>query len=116
MFGQGGELMDVMAIAADGLAMTLAGSDQAFTCTKGQSLLTAMIAARRTVIKVGCRNGGCGVCRVRVLSGSYLSEKMTRSRISEADEAQRIVLACRILPGSDLTFEPLPLNAAASGV
>ena len=94
--------------------MTLTGDDRTFTCRQGQSLLTAMIACGRTGIKVGCRNGGCGVCRVRVLSGNYASEKMTRSRISEADEAQGIVLACRILPDSDLTFEPLPLKSAGA--
>lgn len=94
--------------------MTPAGSDQPFACRHGQSLLTAMIAAGQSGIKVGCRNGGCGVCRVRVLAGSYASEKMTRSRISEADEAQGIVLACRIMPGTDLTFEPLPLKSAGA--
>ena len=92
--------------------MTPAGEGQPFACKPGQSLLTAMIMAGRTTIKVGCRNGGCGVCRVRVLAGSYASEKMTRSRISEADEAAGIVLACRIMPGSDLSFEPLPLKSA----
>lgn len=92
--------------------MTAAQGGEDFACRPGQSLLTAMIMAGRTAIKVGCRNGGCGVCRVKVLSGNYASEKMTRSRISEADEAQGIVLACRIMPSSDLTFEPLPLKPA----
>lgn len=104
-----------MMVAAPGqMAMTPVGNDRPFACRPGVSLLTAMIAAGRTGIKVGCRNGGCGVCRVRVASGSYASEKMTRSRISEADEAQGIVLACRILPETDLTFEPLPLTPAGA--
>ena len=94
------------------LAMSLQGGDGAFACRAGQPLLTAMIAARQTTIKVGCRNGGCGVCRVKVIDGQYDSQKMSRSRISEEDEAQGIVLACRILPTSDLVFEPLPLKAA----
>lgn len=97
------------------MAMTMAGSDQSFACREGQSLLTAMIDARRTGIKVGCRNGGCGVCRVKVTAGSYVSQKMTRSRISEEEEARGIVLACRIIPGSDLAFEPLPLKPAGAG-
>ena len=95
---------------SDKWAIAIAGGEAEFACTAEQSLLTAMIAARQSAIKVGCRSGGCGVCRVRVLEGRYQSQKMTRSCISEADEAEGIVLACRILPQSNLRVEPLPLT------
>jgi ferredoxin len=88
----------------------VAGADDAFACPAGQTLLAAMIASRQSGITVGCRNGGCGVCRVRVATGHYESQKMTRSRISEEDEANGIVLACRIVPASNLAVEPLPLT------
>ena len=84
-------------------------SSAVFQCGPGRTLLDAMIDARCGEIKVGCRSGGCGICRVRITSGSYESRKMTRSRISEQDEAAGIVLACRILPRSDISFVPLPL-------
>ncbi len=103
------------AMGTDKLVMTMAGSDLSFACRPGQSLLTAMIMAGRTGIKVGCRSGGCGVCRVKIVAGRYASEKMTRSRISEADEAEGIVLACRIQPASDLSFEAFPLKPAGVG-
>ena len=92
----------------------LDGVGEAFACRSDQNLLAAMIAARQTGIKVGCRSGGCGVCRVEVSSGLYASQKMTRSRISEADEAAGIVLACRISPLSDLGVTPLPLTPGAA--
>lgn len=92
------------------LAMTMIGVEETFPCRTGQSLLDALILARRTAVKVGCRNGGCGVCRVRITQGRYESGRMTRSRISEAEEAQGIVLACRIYPGTDLAFEAMPLS------
>ncbi len=99
-----------MADAASGKWMIeVAGTTAAFACPAGQTLLKAMIAAGRSVIQVGCRSGGCGVCRVRVAGGRYASQKMTRSRISEADEAAGIVLACRIVPETDLVVEPLPI-------
>lgn len=94
-------------------SITIADEAGDFVCRSDQNLLTALIAARRTSVKVGCRNGGCGVCRVRIVAGSYHSQKMTRSRISEADEAVGIVLACRVLPQSDLTLVPLPLKGGA---
>ncbi len=108
-------MQGMLAKGQERLAMTPAGSDRSFDCRPGQTLLTAMIMAGQAAIKVGCRNGGCGVCRVKVLAGSYASEKMTRSRISEADEAAGIVLACRIKPETELTFEPLPLKGAGTG-
>ena len=88
------------------------GEAGAFACRSDQNLLAAMILARRTGIKVGCRNGGCGICRIQVTRGRFASQKMTRSRISEADEAAGIVLACRVSPQSDLALTPLPLAAA----
>lgn len=84
------------------------GAEGGFACRDDQNLLVAMIGARRTGIKVGCRNGGCGICRVQITRGAYQSQKMTRSRISEADEAAGIVLACRVSPRSDIALVPLP--------
>lgn len=99
---------------SDKWTIEIAGAEAAFACPVDQTLLTAMIAARQSGIKVGCRNGGCGACRVRVTKGSYQSQKMTRSRISEADEAQGIVLACRIMPESDIKLVPIPLVAGSA--
>lgn len=99
---------------SDKWTIAIAGGEGEFGCTAGQSLLTAMIAARQSAIKVGCRSGGCGVCRVRVIEGRYQSQKMTRSRISEADEAAGIVLACRILPQSNLEVDPLPITTSGA--
>lgn len=84
--------------------------DATYVCSESQSLLTALMATGCSPVKVGCRNGGCGVCRIRVKSGRYIKEKMTRSRISEADEREDIVLACRVFPRSDICLLPLPLT------
>jgi ferredoxin len=92
------------------------GGSHGFPCRSDQNLLAAMIGARQTRIKVGCRNGGCGVCRIHVTQGRYHCQKMTRSRISESDEAAGIVLACRVLPLSDIALVPLPLTPLQSAV
>lgn len=88
----------------------ISGHDGRFSCRQGTFLLSAMIDARHAQIKVGCRNGGCGICRVKVIEGDYSKQKMSRSRISENDEAEGIVLACRISPQSDMVVEPMPLR------
>lgn len=65
-------------------------------------------------LPVGCRRGGCGVCRVRVLRGQYRSDVMSRAHVSEEDEARGVVLACCIYPLSDLSLRletPAPVKA-----
>ncbi len=56
-------------------------------------------------IPVGCRGGGCGVCRIRVLSGDYETQKMSRKHVRPEDQAIGMALACRVYPRSDLTVE-----------
>lgn len=75
---------------------------QSFRCSDQASLLLGMEALGRKGIPVGCRNGGCGICKVAVLEGSYVSRVMSREHVSEEDEAAGRVLACRVQPCSDV--------------
>ncbi|MGB0659117.1 MAG: 2Fe-2S iron-sulfur cluster-binding protein [Mangrovicoccus sp.] len=85
-------------------------SDIAIQCGEDEKLLFAMEAQiafpHPQPIKVGCRKGGCGACRIKVKSGDYRTLKMSRDHVSEAEERQGYALACRVLPDSDLTIEP----------
>lgn len=66
------------------------------------NVLRAMEMLGRKGIPVGCRGGGCGVCKVRVVEGRYHTRKMSRACISEEEEACGVVLACRLFADSDL--------------
>ncbi len=77
----------------------------------GLPVLHAMIRAAQRCIPVGCRGGGCGACRVRVLAGTYATRRMSRRHVSPVDEADQIVLACRLLPSSDIVVERAPAPA-----
>lgn len=88
--------------------VTIVTTGEEFGCLAGRSVLVAMEQQGRRGIQVGCRNGGCGVCRVQVLSGTFLARKMSKAFVSEDDLANGIVLSCRIFPESDLTVRPCP--------
>jgi ferredoxin len=76
-----------------------------------------MIVQHAAAIAVGCRGGGCGVCRVRILDGTYTTKRMSRRHVSEADETVGVVLACRTIPTSDLTLRcEAPATSAVSPV
>jgi ferredoxin len=75
---------------------------QSYRCPDSESLLRGMEALGKKGIPVGCRNGGCGVCMVHVLEGTYVARVMSREHVSEQDEAAGRVLACRVRPASDM--------------
>lgn len=76
-----------------------------FPCAEDMFVLHAMIRARTGPIGHGCCGGGCGVCRMRVISGDYAVEKrMSRAHISEEAQREDIVLLCCIRPRSDLVI------------
>ena len=90
--------------------ITVEGTPERFACMAGQNVLAAMERRGRKGIPVGCRGGGCGVCRVQVLgAGAFRTLKMSRAQVSPADEAAGICLACKLIPESDLTLRPLGL-------
>ncbi len=80
----------------------LADTGESFTCDDTETALNALARSGRRGIPLGCRGGGCGVCKVQVLQGDYSKKPMSRSHISENDEAAHEVLACCIVPRSDL--------------
>lgn len=88
--------------------VTLATTGRRFTCPDSENVLVGMRYDGPDGVQVGCRGGGCGVCRVEVLQGTYLAKKMSKAHVSEEDLARNIVLSCRIIPTSDLVIRPCP--------
>jgi ferredoxin len=97
------------------LAISVAGSPDRVLCPQGASVLDAFerrnmaLAQGGEMIRVGCRRGGCGICKVRILSGNYHAKTMSRAHISEEQEAHGTVLACCVYPETDLIVEAVPV-------
>lgn len=92
--------------------ITIEGSAQAHVSHDGQSVLDAFVG-RPSTVAVGCRSGGCGVCRVEVLSGRYTRGEMSAEQITAECRSKGYVLACRIFPDSDLHLRPIGKRAPA---
>lgn len=80
---------------------------EAFRCSPNESLLVGMERLGKKGIPVGCRGGGCGVCKVEITSGDYVKRVMSREYVSVEDEAAGRVLACRVKPASDISLRVL---------
>jgi ferredoxin len=79
-----------------------------FACSTGQSVLQAMEQHQLHCVPVGCRGGGCGLCKVQVVSGDYECGRMSSRHVPEQARAQGVVLACRLFPRGDLQIERPP--------
>ncbi|MDD2161364.1 2Fe-2S iron-sulfur cluster-binding protein [Pseudomonas sp. MIL19] len=78
-----------------------------YACDECESVLDGMARLGRRGIPVGCRGGGCGVCKVQIVEGSYAAGVMSRSHVSADEQAAGVVLACRVMPHSDLCVQVL---------
>lgn len=74
-------------------------------CRHDCSVLHSMERLGRRGIPVGCRSGGCGVCKVRILKGHARRKVMSRAHVSADEEIAGLALACRLYPDSDLQIQ-----------
>lgn len=55
---------------------------------------------------VGCRRGGCGICKVDCRSGRFSYNRPVAETVISADErGDGTCLSCRAVPTTDLTIE-----------
>ena len=87
--------------------VTIEDTGEEFFCKETQHLLAGMQQLGKKGIPVGCRSGGCGVCKVQITSGDYQTKKMSRDHVSASEEESGIALACRISPRSDIRLQVL---------
>ena len=81
-------------------------SGESFECATSESLLAGMLRLGRKGIPVGCVNGGCGVCKVRIVSGAVQSlGPVSRAHVSLDEEAHGYTLACRVAPTEAVQLE-----------
>lgn len=77
-----------------------------YLCATTESLLQGMLRLGRKGIPVGCVNGGCGVCKVRVVEGSITSlGPVSRAHVSPEEELAGYTLACRVAPATPVRLE-----------
>lgn len=76
-------------------------------CLESKDLMSGLRCCSDLAPK-GCHNGACGLCKIHIFSGEYEKKKMNRKYITEVEENNNIVLACRVFPRSDMEIEFLP--------
>lgn len=86
--------------------VTITQTGESYACAVGENLLKGMTLLGRKGIPVGCVNGGCGVCKVKIVQGSVESlGPVSRAHVTEEEECQGYTLACRVGPTSEVVLE-----------
>jgi 3-phenylpropionate/trans-cinnamate dioxygenase ferredoxin reductase subunit len=86
----------------------VAQTGESYPCATTESLLRGMLKLGRKGIPAGCVNGGCGVCKVRVVEGTVTSlGPVSREHVSVEEERCGITLACRVAPATAVRLQVL---------
>ncbi len=80
-----------------------------YECGDGQTLLEAALR-QNLLLRYGCKHGGCGSCKVRLVDGD-VSEHGSSFALTEHDRAADLVLACASVP-----LEPCTIDVEPSGL
>jgi ferredoxin len=71
----------------------------------GETLLRALARAGLRY-RVGCKRGGCGICKVHLMLGEVIYERpIAASVLSDDERVEGICLSCRAVPLTDLVIE-----------
>jgi CDP-4-dehydro-6-deoxyglucose reductase len=80
-------------------------SGHQFEVRAGETLLDAALR-QGLALPYGCRNGSCGSCKGRVLSGQFrYANGMRPPGLDSHEEATGLALFCQAIPGSDMNIE-----------
>jgi 3-phenylpropionate/trans-cinnamate dioxygenase ferredoxin reductase subunit len=88
------------------VAVHVAQTGEQYPCASNESLLRGMLRLGRKGIPAGCVNGGCGVCKVRIVEGRvHALGPVSRAHVSADEEQAGVTLACRVAPDCAVTLE-----------
>lgn len=97
---------DMVRPAAAARSVALPQTGENYVCAQGETLLQGMLRLGRRGIPVGCINGGCGVCKVKVTQGRCEAiGSISRQHVTVEEEACGVTLACRAAPLTDVQLE-----------
>jgi len=81
----------------------------AVACRGDETVLAAILRAGATVM-FGCRGGGCGTCKMHLISGRVEHGRCSAAVLSQEEKAAGAFLSCQARPLTDLTVELITAN------
>jgi CDP-4-dehydro-6-deoxyglucose reductase len=85
-------------------SVTAQPSGKQFACLPEQTILESALSSG-VIVPYGCKNGACGSCKVKVLSGSWEQGAHAASALRPEEAANGYALLCCAQASSDLVIE-----------
>ena len=102
-----------MTPSASTFTVTVEPSGTAFSANADETILAAGI--RQGVgLPYGCKDGACGSCKCKMLSGQVVHANFQRKALSVEDEAANFVLTCCATAQSDIVLESRQVTPAGA--
>lgn len=86
--------------------VTVSPFAHSYECADGETLLEGALA-QNLLIKYGCKHGGCGTCKVRLVDGDVI-ESGSSFALTPHDRAEDLILACASVPVEDCEIDTEP--------
>jgi len=74
-----------------------------FECEEGETILEAALR-QSLLLKYGCKHGGCGTCKVKLVDGD-VDEPGSSFALTSTDRGDEIILACASVPVEDCVID-----------
>ncbi|MEP6678639.1 MAG: 2Fe-2S iron-sulfur cluster-binding protein, partial [Betaproteobacteria bacterium] len=84
--------------------ITITPSEHTFPCDADETVLQAAMRAD-LMIPYGCRNGACGTCKGKIVSGTVDYGPYQKTTLSEDEKLVGLALFCCARPLADLVIE-----------
>ena len=78
-------------------------------CRGDETVLAAILRSGAKVV-FGCRGGGCGTCKMRLISGRLEYGRCSAAVLPKEEKVAGSFLSCQGRPLSDLEVELIPEN------
>ena len=91
--------------------VTIQPSGHVFQVEDGETILAAALR-QGFVLPYGCKNGACGSCKGRLLSGGVDFGVYQRKALTDAEKADGKALFCQAKPLTDVVIEARTIGAA----
>jgi len=89
--------------------ITLSPVGDTVPCSPEETVLGAILGSGVSVM-FGCRGGGCGTCKMRVISGQVEHGRCSAAVLLEAEKESGWFLSCQARALSDLAIELTAAN------
>jgi CDP-4-dehydro-6-deoxyglucose reductase len=97
--------------SSSSFTVTVQPSGRSFTVERDEAVLPAGI--RQGIgLPYGCKDGACGSCKCRMLSGSVVHGTHQEKALSKEEAAAGMILTCCAVPQSDLLLESRQVTEA----